>query len=133
MKRLRQHSWFGHRPSSANNNTPTALRARSSYGSPQIAAIRVSQVDHTVHFTACPIHATQTFVWPSARLVSKWNQMLTGNAGGSPTFNPIAERPGGCYTCRHFGHRVDLAVCARSRGVNTCDQKWSRNLGLVFK
>ena len=26
------------------------------------------------------------------------------------TFNPHAEHPGGCFTCRYFGHRVDVAV-----------------------
>jgi hypothetical protein len=26
------------------------------------------------------------------------------------TFNPAAERPAGCFTCRYFGHRVDVAV-----------------------
>jgi hypothetical protein len=29
------------------------------------------------------------------------------------TFNPRAEHPGGCYTCRYFGERIDVAVwCA---------------------
>jgi len=26
------------------------------------------------------------------------------------TFNPHADHPGGCFTCRYFGHRVDVAV-----------------------
>ena len=26
------------------------------------------------------------------------------------SFNPAGERPGGCFTCRWFGHRVDVAV-----------------------
>jgi len=26
------------------------------------------------------------------------------------TFNLHADRPGGCFTCRYFGERVDVAV-----------------------
>jgi hypothetical protein len=26
------------------------------------------------------------------------------------TFNPAVERPGGCFSCCYFGHRVDVAV-----------------------
>ena len=30
------------------------------------------------------------------------------------TFNPAVEHPGGCFTCRYFGERVDVAVwCGR--------------------
>jgi hypothetical protein len=29
------------------------------------------------------------------------------------TFNPVMEHPGGCYTCRYFGERRDVAIwCA---------------------
>lgn len=43
-------------------------------------------------------------------MVSKWNQMLTG-----ATFNPSAEHPGGCYTWRYFGGRLngDTVRCAK--------------------
>lgn len=27
-----------------------------------------------------------------------------------PQFRPSVEHPGGCYTCRYFGERVDVAV-----------------------
>jgi hypothetical protein len=26
------------------------------------------------------------------------------------TFNPHTDHPGGCFSCRYFGHRVDVAV-----------------------
>jgi hypothetical protein len=26
------------------------------------------------------------------------------------TFNSTVEHPGGCYSCRYFAHRVDVAV-----------------------
>jgi len=33
------------------------------------------------------------------------------------TFDAMTERPGGCYTCRYFGHRVESAVwCSRPNG-----------------
>jgi hypothetical protein len=33
------------------------------------------------------------------------------------TRDAITERPGGCYTCRYFGHRVESAVwCYRPNG-----------------
>jgi hypothetical protein len=39
------------------------------------------------------------------------------NMPTAATFNAITERPGGCYTCRYFGHRVDSAVwCSRPNG-----------------
>jgi hypothetical protein len=52
------------------------------------------------------------------------------------TFNPAAEHPGGCFTCRYFGHRVDVPVwCGkpghghvRSRAERGC-AFWQREPG----
>src|SRR5213595_782473 len=52
------------------------------------------------------------------------------------TFNPGAEHPGGCFTCRYFGERVDVAVwCGmpghghvRSQAERGC-AFWERELG----
>jgi hypothetical protein len=44
---------------------------------------------------------------------------VAGAADMSPgvTLAPLVDRPGGCYRCVHFGHRVDAAVwCARPGG-----------------
>ena len=39
------------------------------------------------------------------------------------TFNPAAEHPGGCFSCRYFGERVDVAVwCARLGGEHVRSQ-----------
>ena len=39
------------------------------------------------------------------------------------TFNPAIEHPGGCFTCRYFGERVDVAVwCARPGGEHVRSQ-----------
>jgi hypothetical protein len=53
-----------------------------------------------------------------------------------PKFRPTADRPGGCYTCRHFGERVDPAVrCARPGGEHVRSQAergcafWEREPG----
>jgi hypothetical protein len=51
-------------------------------------------------------------------------------------FNPTVEHPGGCFTCRHFGERVDVAVwCARPGGEHVRSQAergcafWEREPG----
>ena len=50
--------------------------------------------------------------------------------------NVFAVHPGGCYTCRHFGHRVDVAVwCALPGGEHHRSQAdcgcafWQREPG----
>jgi len=50
--------------------------------------------------------------------------------------NVFAEHPGGCYTCRWFGERVDVAVwCARPSGEHVRSQAergcvfWEREPG----
>ncbi len=52
------------------------------------------------------------------------------------TFNPATEHPGGCYVCRYFGHRVDVAVwCALPGGGHVRSQAergcafWEREPG----
>jgi hypothetical protein len=52
------------------------------------------------------------------------------------SFNPHVEHPGGCYACRWFGHRVDVAVwCARPSGEHVRSQAergcafWEREPG----
>lgn len=52
------------------------------------------------------------------------------------TFNPMAEHPGGCYTCRYFGERRDPAVwCAKPGGEHVRSQAdrgcafWEREPG----
>jgi hypothetical protein len=57
----------------------------------------------------------------------------------APTFsrvNVFVEHPGGCYTCRWFGERVDVAVsCARPGGEHVRSQAplgcafWEREPG----
>jgi hypothetical protein len=51
-------------------------------------------------------------------------------------FNPHTEHPGGCFTCRYFGERVDVAVwCARPGGEHVRSQAergcafWEREPG----
>jgi hypothetical protein len=53
-----------------------------------------------------------------------------------PQFRPSVDRPGGCYTCRHFGERRDPAVwCARPGGEHVRSQAergcafWERQPG----
>jgi hypothetical protein len=39
-----------------------------------------------------------------------------------PQFSPAVDCPGGCYACRHFGERVDVAVrCGLAE--STCDHR----------
>ena len=54
----------------------------------------------------------------------------------SETFNPAAERPGGCFSCRWFGHHVGVAVwCAQPGGEHVRSQAergcafWQREPG----
>jgi len=55
-------------------------------------------------------------------------------------FGAMAERPGGCYTCRYFGHRVDSAVwCSRPNGEHVRLQAargcvlWERRRGADYE
>ena len=53
-----------------------------------------------------------------------------------PHFSPAVDHPGGCYACRYFGERVDVAVwCGRpghghvrSQAENGC-AFWEREPG----
>jgi hypothetical protein len=54
-------------------------------------------------------------------------------------FNPTAEHPGGCYSCRYFGERRDPAVwCGKPGGEHLRSQAdrgcafWEREAGSDF-
>jgi len=51
-------------------------------------------------------------------------------------FSPAVDHPGGCFCCRYFGHRVDVAVwCVRPRSEHVRSQAdrgcafWEREPG----
>ncbi len=38
-------------------------------------------------------------------------------------FSPAVDHPGGCFTCRHFGERIDVAAwCSRPGGEHVRSQ-----------
>jgi hypothetical protein len=44
-------------------------------------------------------------------------------------FSPAVDRPGGCFSCRYFGHLVDVAVWCGKRSRSLAGRSRLRALG----
>jgi hypothetical protein len=70
-----------------------------------------------------------------------WNHLVrTPRRKPANAFNPIAEHPGGCYTCRFFGQRIggNTVKCAKPGDEHVRSQAsrgcafWQREPGADF-